>query len=55
MPFLITIIILSDIVPRLCYQMRRKVADLKEEKRFNSDFDMTEEFDSCLSVGVGFF
>lgn len=35
--------------------MRRKVADLKKEKRFSSDFDVTEEFDSCLSIGMGFF
>lgn len=27
----------------------------KKEKRFSSDFDVTEEFDSCLSIGMGFF
>lgn len=35
--------------------MREKIADLKEEERFNSYSDTKEEFDSCSSSGTGLF
>lgn len=35
--------------------MRENVANLQEEKRFHSDFDVREEFDNCFSLEIGFF
>ena len=52
---LMIIIILSDIVSHPRYQMREKVANVREEKRFHSDVAMREEFDSWWSLGGRFF
>ena len=35
--------------------MRENVANLQEEKRFRSDFDVREEFDNCFTLEIGFF
>ena len=52
---LITLIIISDIMPHPRERMEEKVAKYKEEKRFHPDSDTREEFDSCLSLRTGVF